>query len=320
MNSSENNILRLSGNEFFPASDFRLAVVGKHAGSSRNDWLDYTYMPHYHDFSEMVLVTRGEGTQNIDGVDFPLRQGDLFLLEGKTVHFFRKSADFALLNLLFDRQTLDLPWERFQRCKGYNLFFMVEPRLRTPRTFCHRLHLPFSQQKTLENMLLNLQTLLLDKKAGNDLMALARLIEIILFVSNLYEERQNHDDDMLPRIGETVALLEKNFPRDFSLEELARRACMSTRNFTRCFKRGTGMSPIAFLQAVRLRHAAGLLKNSSERISEIAFQCGFRDSNYFTKMFALYYGISPGAYRKLGSQLPAGDLQRTNKKSLRKSE
>jgi len=100
------------------------------------------------------------------------------------------------------------------------------------------------------------------------------------------------------------------------LEDLAQRACMSTRNFTRCFKRGTGMSPIAFLQAVRLRHAAGLLKNSSERISEIAFQCGFRDSNYFTKMFALYYGVSPMAYRKLGSQLPPGNkLERSATKS-----
>ena len=91
---------------------------------------------------------------------------------------------------------------------------------------------------------------------------------------------------------------------DFTLEELASKACMSTRNYTRCFKRCTGMSPIVFLLTVRLRHAAELLKHSNSRVSEIAYQCGFRDSNYFTKMFTAHYGVSPVAYRKLDGKLP----------------
>lgn len=308
------DIMRLAGAEFFPIPDLRIAVVSKSAGLNRYGWQDYTYVPHCHDFSEMVLITSGEGVQNINGVDFPLRQGDLFLLEGETAHFFHKTANFSLLNLLFDRQTLELPWDRLRRCNGYNLFFMVEPRLRTPRTFCHRLHLLVQEQKILGNMLLELQTLLKGGPTENEILAMAKLIEIIIYVSKCCDNRKNNDNDMLPRIGEVVALLEKNFTRDFSLEELAHRACMSTRNFTRCFKRGTGLSPIAFLQSIRLRHAATLLKNSDKRISEIAFQCGFKDSNYFTKLFAQQYGISPRSYRRLGAQLPpAGAIRKTLK-------
>lgn len=298
VNNNQDDILRISGREFFPAPDFRLAVVGKKMGCSRYGWLDYTFVPHSHDFSEMVLVTGGNGVQNINGVDFSLSQGDLFLLDEQTSHFFQKSENFSLLNLLFDRRTLELPWNRFQRCQGYNLFFMVEPRLRTTKNFCNHLHLTLQQQKTLENMLLELQSRLADITPADEMIALARLIEIIVYVSEL-NDVPHPPENMLPKIGESVALLEKNFTRDFALDELAERACMSTRNFTRCFKRGTGMSPIAFLQMVRLRHAAELLKQSNARISEIAYQVGFRDSNYFTKMFTVHYGISPMAYRKL---------------------
>ena len=307
MNSDTENILRISGSEFFPKPDFRLAVVSKNMGSSRYGWNDYTYVPHCHDFSEMVLVTSGQGVQNINGVDFALQQGDLFLLDDQNAHFIQKSEDFSLLNLLFDRRTLGLPWNRFQRCKGYNLFFMVEPRLRTSKNFCNHLHLTIQQQKHLESMLLDMQQLLIHITPEKELLALARLIEIILYVSELNEEPSN-PDNMLPKIGESVALLEKHFTRDFTLDELAEKACMSTRNFTRCFKRSTGMSPIAFLQNVRLQHAADLLKNSNSRISEIAYQCGFNDSNYFTKMFAMHYGVAPAMYRKLDGK-PAAKNQ-----------
>ena len=303
MDYNTDKVLRISGSEFFPASDFRLAVVGKHIGISHYGWNDYTYIPHSHDFSEMVLITAGKGVQNINGVDFTLQQGDLFLLDDQTAHFFQKSEDFSLLNLLFDRRTLGLPWNRFQRCKGYNLFFMVEPRLRTSKNFCNHLHLTLQPQKNLESMLLDLQGLLNEITPEKEMLALARLIEIILYVSEL-NEMPSCPGNMLPKIGESVALLEKYFTRDFTLEELASKACMSTRNYTRCFKRCTGMSPIVFLLTVRLRHAAELLKHSNSRVSEIAYQCGFRDSNYFTKMFTAHYGVSPVAYRKLDGKLP----------------
>jgi len=293
-------VLRLSGAEFFPNPDFRLSVVPTHSDNRLRDWPNYTYMPHCHDFAEMVLVTDGAGVQNIDGSDYPLRAGDLFLLDGESEHFFRKTGDFALLNLLFDRKTLEMPWARFQRCGGYNLFFMVEPRLRTPKTFRNRLHLAPAQLKTLETMLLDLHHLLESGRPDSEMLALARLIEVILFVAARCDAREPAPGDMLPRIGAAVSWLEKHFTEDFTLDDLARNACMSPRNFTRCFRRGTGMSPIAFLHHIRLRHAAALLKNGSARISEIALQCGFRDSNYFTKLFASRYGVSPVAYRKIG--------------------
>ena len=293
-------ILNLSGGEFFTDPDFRLSVVPTNSEHRDRDWVNYTYVPHRHDFAEMVLVSGGAGIQNIDGIDYPVRAGDLFLLDGECEHFFRKTGDFLLLNLLFDRATLKLPWSRFQRCDGYNWFFIVEPRLRSPRAFRNRLHLTVTQQKTLETMLEEIRSHLRRNHPGDDMRALASLVNVILYVAACCEARDTVTEEMPPRISATMAWLEKHFAEAHTLEDLARRACMSPRNFTRCFRRGTGMSPIAFLRHVRLRQAAALLKNSSADIVEIAQQCGYADSNYFTKLFAQHYGVPPAAFRRRG--------------------
>ena len=292
------DVLNLSGEEFFLDPDFRLSVVPTTSAHRDRDWINYTYIPHRHDFAEMVLVSGGACVQNIDGIDYPVRAGDLFLLDGECEHFFRRTGDFSLLNLLFDRSTLKLPWSRFQRCDGYNWFFIVEPRMRSPRVFQNRLHLNVTRQKTLENMLEELSGHLKRNRPGDDMRALGCLVNVILFVVNCCEVRDDAAEELLPRISAAMAYLEKHFAEDHTLEALAKRACMSPRNFTRYFRRGTGMSPIAFLRHVRLRQAAALLKNSSADIAEVSRQCGYADSNYFTKLFARHYGMPLASFRR----------------------
>ena len=56
-----------------------------------------------------------------------------------------------------------------------------------------------------------------------------------------------------------------------------------------------------FIQGLRLRKAAILLLNSEDKnISEIAYEVGFNDPNYFGKVFKTHYGMSPSEYIKNG--------------------
>jgi len=48
----------------------------------------------------------------------------------------------------------------------------------------------------------------------------------------------------------------------------------------------------------RLAAAEDLLRNSDMTIDEIAYQCGFYDSNHFNKHFKTAYGTSPGKFRR----------------------
>ena len=63
------------------------------------------------------------------------------------------------------------------------------------------------------------------------------------------------------------------------------------------FKREMGMNFSVFLKKFRISHAKRLLKTTDMKIYEVAQECGYSNSNYFTKVFKEVTGISPAEYR-----------------------
>ena len=59
----------------------------------------------------------------------------------------------------------------------------------------------------------------------------------------------------------------------------------------------TGTTPRQYLLRMRLRKAAGRLKQDSARIVDIAFDCGFGDVSNFNRAFKAEFGFSPRTYR-----------------------
>ena len=105
------------------------------------------------------------------------------------------------------------------------------------------------------------------------------------------------DGRALLRLGEALSHLERNIQNAVNLEELANIAHMSRRSFLRIFQSATGTSPLAWLIERRIERACGMLRHSDKRVTEIAFEVGFNDSNYFTRQFRKTTGLSPREYR-----------------------
>ena len=83
------------------------------------------------------------------------------------------------------------------------------------------------------------------------------------------------------------------------VDTLARNVNMSRRGFFRKFRELTGITPLQYVMNKRLAAAEDLLHNSDMTIDEIAYQCGFYDSNHFNKHFKAAYGTSPGKFRRM---------------------
>ena len=73
---------------------------------------------------------------------------------------------------------------------------------------------------------------------------------------------------------------------------------MSPSSFRRHFKEHTGKTPGNFLKELRVMVAARRLLVTDDRISDIAYELGFDDQNYFSRMFKSLFGVSPSQYRK----------------------
>jgi transcriptional regulator GlxA family with amidase domain len=92
--------------------------------------------------------------------------------------------------------------------------------------------------------------------------------------------------------------LEKHVDKPLTLEGMARRAGMSTRNFSRRFREQTGTTPAQWLLRARVRRAQQLLETSAHPVERIAADSGFGSTATFRDRFRRLVGTSPRAYRR----------------------
>jgi AraC-like DNA-binding protein len=100
-------------------------------------------------------------------------------------------------------------------------------------------------------------------------------------------------------IEDVISYIKKNYSTDIRLSSVAQSYFVSPEHLSRTFKRDTGFCFNEYLTLVRLQHAENMLTQKGKKtISEIAYSCGFNDSNYFSDKFKKVYGVSPLKYCK----------------------
>lgn len=92
-------------------------------------------------------------------------------------------------------------------------------------------------------------------------------------------------------------IVEANVYQTVSLEELAFLCSLSLSSFKREFLKYYDCPPATYLRRRKMEKAAKLLKGTSLRVTDIAFDCGFNDLAHFSKVFQKEYGISPSEYK-----------------------
>lgn len=96
----------------------------------------------------------------------------------------------------------------------------------------------------------------------------------------------------------TACVLENIADSAFNGDELCRAMNMSQSTLYRKLKATTGQSTNEFIQNLRLKYAARLLRETSLTVSEISFEIGFSDSSYFSRAFRKCFGESPRQWRE----------------------
>jgi AraC-like DNA-binding protein len=92
-------------------------------------------------------------------------------------------------------------------------------------------------------------------------------------------------------------IIEAHLFSQLTIAELAQQNNLSTSSFKREFAKLYNDTPANYIKTKKLEKAAELLLVSDERISNIAFDCGFNDLANFTKSFSDKYNITPSNYR-----------------------
>ena len=92
--------------------------------------------------------------------------------------------------------------------------------------------------------------------------------------------------------------IDEHYSERITKEALANITFCSVSNLYRIFQKNFHLSPHNYVNKIRLEHAAALLENSNQTITEISASVGFNDPVYFSKLFKESFQLSPEKYRE----------------------
>ncbi len=90
-----------------------------------------------------------------------------------------------------------------------------------------------------------------------------------------------------------------NYCSDISLGDIAAQLSVSPQYLSTVFPKEVGMGISVYIAELRLRRAEKLLRQREKNVTEICFECGFRNLSYFLRSFKAKYGLSPKEYRQM---------------------
>ena len=125
------------------------------------------------------------------------------------------------------------------------------------------------------------------------------VIEVLQKVVNMKQENLN-DMKYAHVISRAEEYIAANFCNpDMTLISTAKHVGMSAAHFSTIFSQTTGRSFIAYLTDMRLAKAKELLSATDMKLSTIAMEIGYNESNYFSHVFRKFEGMTPKEYRNL---------------------
>ncbi len=276
----------------FADPQFRLHIarVPDHGSSGDNQ--------HSHSFHELVVIVDGHGKHHVEDEVYEIEAGDVFALLGDTRHGYQETQNLYVINVLFDPAQLGIPLADLGSLPGYHALFTVEPRVRRQQKFNNRLRLSMEQLSHAVKLIAEAEEELEHRKRGYRFAATTHLMRLIGYLSRCYSELEMDETRPVTQISELLGYMERHYAEPLSVEDLMQVANMSQTTLMRKFKEIMRRTPIDYLIRLRITKARELLRRSKMSITDVAFEVGFTDSNYFARQFRKVAGVSPREYRQ----------------------
>lgn len=105
----------------------------------------------------------------------------------------------------------------------------------------------------------------------------------------------NHTDSPVKM---AQSLIERTYASPIRISALAKSVGLSERTFLRRFEHATALTPLAYVQHLRVQSAQRALENTAAPIEQIAYAVGYENAGAFRKLFKRHTGLSPSQYRQ----------------------
>ncbi len=233
---------------------------------------------HWHEHIELHYVLEGHPLLCLNQREIKAEKGNLVIVNSNELH--TGYCDGSLVRVM----VIIFEMEAFSKeLAGKNIIFqsLIE------------------KDEAIDEIMAALHREYLERRIGYRLVCRGKILELIAHLVREYAEEiltESENDKRkkrLERLNTVLEYIQINYQRQISNQELAEVIHLSEDRFNHLFKESMGMSPLQYMNELRLKKAMGLLKKREYTMAEIADQVGFTDYNHFGRQFRKYYGGSP---------------------------
>lgn len=258
---------------------------------------------HRHTFQEFVLITKGSCIHKYKEISMPLIPGDVFLIPPNQEHAYIIETPVSMYNCQFYPDQIAEWWDgQF----GSLLNTLTEPKEEDPIYQAdlnrqHIIHLSVPDAKQVQKMLETMRNEQIEQgfayqQVKQDYLNLILIIisraRLRQFATSLELESPRRD-----LIIDCQRFIENNLADHIDFSEYARKHNISPGYFRAVFKTETGLTPVEYLNRLRIVRAIEFLKDETLSMSDVSSAVGIYDANYFSRLFRKIIGYSPREFR-----------------------
>lgn len=236
-----------------------------------------------------LLIALSHGIRlYIDKIAIDLQQGSCILVL-PVQHYIVESSNKEAQLARFTFETFEV--------EGMTLNPVAHP----PLLYGYPYSLLFSRVKQVLGNEAKMRTQFRSSLSASEMAMMQGRLQLVLGLMAQLDEQasQLQNEEKIKMIQHTVQYMEQHYDEDLTVEQLANMAGIVRWQYSQQFKMLTGKKPTDYLVHLRINHAKKLLCNSTEPLSKISRQTGFKDEYYFSRCFRKLTGKTPREYANI---------------------
>ncbi|NLC68788.1 MAG: AraC family transcriptional regulator [Clostridiaceae bacterium] len=262
---------------------------------------------HRHESMQINYICQGKGGHYINKHEFEIVKGDIFVIPPYIPHKISaaKDSNIQIFEFEFVPGFIYQNFGSIENVESFFDFAYIEPFLVGENNVKPRLNLVGKIQVEVENILNEVLMEYNNRRSGYLLVIKSLLLKLLVMVGREFT-RELQDSETRPAferhrdsIFEAIEYINRNYMKDLTVEEAARKSMLSQSYFSYLFKSITTKTFTEYLNDLRISRAMELLASTDKRVLDICYEAGFNNVNHFNRLFKQKTGVSPRTYRRL---------------------
>ncbi len=252
---------------------------------------------HTHSFYEIAIIYKGEGIQLTPSGEEKIRAGDVIILKPGQVHGYKEMDNLVLMNIMIRSSFIDEDIMELSNIPKYTDFFVLPKNISPAKSSILRFNLNTMQLFEIRALIDTMQDEITRQPMAWAISSTTYLIQIILLLLRIYNNPSYPETGTANHADLLIKYIEKNFRKNITMQDLMEYSNMSESSVLRTFKRITGYPPFEYQMRQRMFAASRELIDTDMDITQIAYDVGYNDSNYFSRCFKKFMNMTPRDYR-----------------------